>query len=88
MGLKEPIQKIFLLPVVTISEKLYDASLFLHRMKSRAYKVRKLNISVKKGDPSSFLLCLLKTSNIIRLKYAQNHSESTFGLAYFKPKKS
>ena len=102
MGSKEPIQKIFLLPVITISEKLYDSSWFLYRMKSRAYKVQKLKISVKKGDPwgdsegpkslsnsssSSFLLYLLKTSNLIRLKYAQKHSESTLGQLTFNQKK-
>ena len=67
-------------------------------MKPRAYKVQKLKISVKNGDPwgdleaqksfssrssSFFRLCLIKTSNIIRLKYSQKHSESTFGSAYF-----
>ena len=51
MGLKEPIQKLFLLPVVTISANWYDASWFLYRKKPRAYKVQKLNISIKKGDP-------------------------------------
>ena len=91
-------KKIFLLPVVTISSKWYNSSWFLYRMKSRAYKVWKLKISIKKGDPwgdlkaqkslssrrsSFFLLCLLKNSNIIRLKYSQNHFESTFGSAYF-----
>ena len=98
MGSKDPIKKLFLLPAVTISTNWYDASWFLYRMKSRAYKVRKLKISVKKGDPwgiqkarkslsnrrsSSFLLYLIKTSNLIRLKYSQNHSESTFGSTYF-----
>ena len=72
-------------------------------MKPRAYKVQKLKISVKKGDPwgdlgaqkslltsssSFFLLFLLKKSNIIRLKDSQNHFESTFGSAYFKPNKT
>ena len=67
-------------------------------MKPRAYKVQKLKISVKKGDPwgdlegpnvsfeQQILLFSLipdKKSNIIRLKYAQKHSKSTFGLAYF-----
>ena len=51
MGSKEPIQKLFLLPAVTISAKWYDSSWLLYRMKSRAYKVQKLKISVKKGDP-------------------------------------
>ena len=98
MGSKEPIQKIFLLPAITISEKWYDASWFLYRTKPKAYKVQKLKISVKKGDPwgnskaqkslssnnsSFFLLCLLKNSNLIRLKDAQKHSESTFGSSYF-----
>ena len=54
MGSKEPIQKIFLLPAVTISTNWYDASWFLYRMKPRAYKVQKLKISVKKGDPWGF----------------------------------
>ena len=31
----------------------------------------------------SFLSNLLKNSKHIRLKYAQKHSESTFGSAYF-----
>ena len=88
MGSKEPIQKLFLLPAVTISANWYDASWSLYRMKSRAYKVQKLKISVRKGDPwgdseaqkslstsssSLFLLCLLKTRNIIRLKYSQKN---------------
>ena len=51
MGLKEPIQNYFLLPAVKISKKWCDASWFLYRMKPRAYKVQKLKISVKKGDP-------------------------------------
>ena len=34
------------------------------------------------------MLCLLKYRNIIRIKYAQNHFEITFGSAYFKPKKT
>ena len=50
MGSKKPIQKIFLLPEVTISKNWYDTSLFLYIMKSIACKVWKLNISVKKGD--------------------------------------
>ena len=97
-GLERAYSELLLLPVVTISKKWYDASWFLYRMKLRSYKVQKLNISVKKGDPwgtqkaqkslsnissSSFLLYLLKTSNIIRLKYAQKNSESTFGSTYF-----
>ena len=50
-GLERAYSELFLLPVVTISEKWYDSSWFLYRMKPRAYKVQKLNISVKKGDP-------------------------------------
>ena len=71
-------------------------------MKPRLYKMPKLKITVKKGDPRGdsdgpkatfehqlllFLLCLLKNSELIRMKYAQKHFESTFGLAYLKPKK-
>ena len=67
-------------------------------MEPRDYKVQKLKISVKKGDPwgdseapkslssrrsSFFLLYLIKNSKLIILKYAQKHSESTFGSAYF-----
>ena len=67
-------------------------------MKPRAYKVQKLKISVKKGDPWGdlegpkvtfeqqillFSVLPAKNSNIIRLKYAQKHSESIFGSAYF-----
>ena len=54
MGSKEPIQKLFLLPMVTISEKLYDASCFLYKMKPRAYKVQKLKISEKGETPGGF----------------------------------
>ena len=50
-GLERAYSKLFLLPKVTISENWYDASWFLYRMKPRAYKVQKLKISVKKGDP-------------------------------------
>ena len=50
-GLQRAYSKLFLLPVVTISAKWYDASWFLYRMKPKAYKVQKLKISVKKGDP-------------------------------------
>ena len=71
-------------------------------MKPRLYKMPKLKITVKKGDPWGdsddpkatfkqniilFLLCLIKNSDIIRMKYAQNHFEITFGSPYFKPKK-
>ena len=67
-------------------------------MKPRAYKVQKLKISVKKGDPWGdsegpkvtfeqklvlFSVIPATKINIIRLKYSQNHSESTSGLAYF-----
>ena len=50
-GLKRAYSELFLLPAVTISENCYDSSWFLYRMKPRAYKVQKLNISVKKGYP-------------------------------------
>ena len=50
-GLERDYSELFLLPVVTISENWYDASWILYRMKPRAYKVQKLKISVKKGDP-------------------------------------
>ena len=50
-GLERAYLELFLLPSVTILENWYDASWFLYRMKPRAYKVQKLNISVKKGDP-------------------------------------
>ena len=35
-----------------------------------------------------FLLCLLKDSEHVRMKYAPKHFESTFGSAYFKPNKT
>ena len=35
-----------------------------------------------------FLLCLLKDSELIRMKDAQKQFESTFGSAYFKTKKT
>ena len=72
-------------------------------MKPRLYKMTKLKITVKKGDPWGysdgpkatfeqkivlFMLFLLKNSEIIIMKYSQNHFESTFGSAYFKPKKT
>ena len=50
-GLERAYSELFLLPAVTISANWYDASWFLYRMKPRAYKVQKLKISVKKGDP-------------------------------------
>ena len=50
-GLKRAYSKLFLLPVVTISSNWYDSSWFLYRMKPRSYKVQKLKILVKKGDP-------------------------------------
>ena len=66
-------------------------------MKPRLYKMPKLKITVKKGDPWGdsdgpkatfeqlllFLLFLLKYSELIRMKDAQKHFESTFGSAYF-----
>ena len=67
-------------------------------MKPRAYKVKKLKISVKKGDPwgdsegpkvtfkQQILLFSVipdKKIKLIRLKYAQKHSESTLGSTYF-----
>ena len=97
-GLERAYSKLFLLPAVTISKNWYDTSWFLYRMKSRAYKVRKLKISVKKGDPwgdseaqkslssrssSFFILCIIKNSKIIILKYSQKNSESTFGSGHF-----
>ena len=35
-----------------------------------------------------FMSDLLKDSKKFRMKYAQNHFESTFGSAYFKPNKT
>ena len=35
-----------------------------------------------------FLLYLLKNNELIIMKYAKKHFESTFGLAYFKQKKT
>ena len=72
-------------------------------MKPRSYKVPKLKIIVKMGDPWGdsdglkvtfeqkivlFLLYLLKKIEFIKMKYAQKHFESTFWSAYFKPTKS
>ena len=103
MGSKEPIRRNFLLSPVTISENLYDSSWFLYRMKPRSYKVPKLKIIVKTGDPWGdsngpkvtfeqqlllFLLYLLKKTEFIKIKYSQKKFEITFGLAYFKPTKS
>ena len=51
MGSKEPIQRNFLLTVLTISKKLYYYSCFLYRMKTISYKVPKLKITVEKGRP-------------------------------------
>ena len=51
MGSKEPIRRKILLYVVTISVNLSESSWFLYRMKPRLYKMPKLNITVKKGDP-------------------------------------
>ena len=50
-GLERAYSELFLLKAVTISENWYNSSLSLYGVKSRAYKVQKLNISVKKGDP-------------------------------------
>ena len=95
---KSLFKKLFLLIVVTISENWYNASWSLYRVKSRAYKVWKLKVLVKwettegiwtllrplsSSSFLSFLSHLLKSSNHIRLKYSQKHSESTFGSAYF-----
>ena len=44
-GIERAYSELFLLPVVTISKKWYDSSWFFYRMKPRAYKVQKLNIS-------------------------------------------
>ena len=103
MGSKEPIRRNFLLSAVTISEKLAESSWFLYKMKPRLYKMSKLKIIVKKGDPWGdldgpkatfeqqlllFMLCLLKNNELIRMKYAQKHFECAFGSAYFKPKKN
>ena len=102
MGSKEPIQKIFLLTAVTISEKWYNSSLSLYGLKSRDYKVRKSKVLVKwetpgriwtllKTLPNSsflyFLLHMIKTSDNVRIKYSQNHLNSTFGSAYLNSKK-
>ena len=46
-GLERAYSELFL----TISTNWYDASWFLYKMKPRSYKVQKLNISVKNGDP-------------------------------------
>ena len=97
-GLESAYSKIILLTAVTISENWYNASWSLYRVKSRAYKVRKLKVLVKWETPGgiwtllrplsnsrflSLLSNLLKTSEHIRLKYSQKNSESTFGSAYF-----
>ena len=50
-GIKRAYSKLFLLQAVTISANWYDSSWFLYIMKPRVYKVQKLKISVKKGDP-------------------------------------
>ena len=103
MGSKEPIRRKFLLFAVTILVKLSQSSWFLYNMKPRLYKIPKLNITVKKGDPwgirmaqkpfsnkifSSFCYSCLTNSDIIRMKYSKNHFESTFGSSYFKPNKT
>ena len=103
MGSKEPIRRNFLLSAVTISGNLSESSWFLYRMKPRLYKMPKLKITVKKGDPWGdsdspkstfkqnillFILFLIKNSDIIRIKYSQKQFEITFGSAYFKPKKT
>ena len=97
-GLERAYSELFLLPAVKISANWYDASLFLYRMKPRAYKVKKLKISENGETPegsgwpkshfsdstsSSFLLYLIKISKFIKIKYAQNYFESTFGSTHF-----
>ena len=71
-------------------------------MKPRSYKFPKIKITVKRETPGDsddpkatfehqlllFLLCLLKDSELIRMKDAQKQFESTFGSAYFKPNKT
>ena len=67
-------------------------------MNPRAYKVQKLKISENGETPGGFrmaqkslfgqhlllfLLYLLKTSKLIKIKYAQKHFESTFGSTHF-----
>ena len=67
-------------------------------MKSRAYKVRKVKVLVKRETPGGDLNALEatseqqlpffsvkpdKTSKHIIMKYSQKHSESTFGSAHF-----
>ena len=101
-GIERAYSELFLLPAVTILANWYDASWFLYRMKPRAYKVQKLKISVKKETlggiqkaqkslsnriSSYFLLYLLKTSNIMRLKYSQEHSKLPLGQLTFNQKK-
>ena len=103
MGLKEPIQRNFLLSAVTISENLYDSSCFLYITKPRSYRVAKLKITVEKGRPlggfgwtkSHFrttasplsIIPAKKNNKLIRMKYAQKHFESTFGSVCFKQNK-
>ena len=85
MGSKEPIQKIFLLTAVTISENWYNASWSLYGVKSRAYKVRKLKVLVKWETPGGiwtllrplsssrffyFMLQLIKNSKYVRITNA------------------
>ena len=102
MGSKEHIQKIILLIVVKISENWYNSSWSLYGLKSRDYKVRKSKVLVKWETPGGiwtllrtlpnssflyFLLHLLKTSEHVRITYAQKHFKSTFGSAYLNSKK-
>ena len=51
MGSKEPIQILLLLKVVKISENWYNSFLSLYRVKSKAYKVRKIKGFSQMGDP-------------------------------------
>ena len=70
-------------------------------MRPKVYKLQNFEIFGRRRPPgvfrmvqkcfpesasSSFLLHLLKTSNIIIVKYSQNYFERTFGLTHFLPK--
>ena len=77
--------------------------LFLIHDETKPLQNVKIKYYSQKGDPWGdsdgqkttfeqqlllFLLCLLKNNELIRMKYAQKHFESTFGSAYFKQKKT